>query len=837
MTVPSLMIAPIGTCRIHKPLCKGVPRYPIKMQLARNYGYVHTSSEALQQLRFMLRDQPIPSDVQRLTFRPGTKTEGYGKPHASADLYFVELSSRKLVTVDDHPIQFNYMTRYFCEFFADRKRALAFWSMASKEKSGERRAWLESDPVSKRLAASDRDLLARISRREQSDEELEGEMHEIADIVGRNKLIFVTHVDATTPDNMVIEQRHRLIEAVRTIAQRVGVPCYDPTSLMREMGQINAMENGGLDLTHYTEQFSERLFSDWYASYFEPRVCSAKSRDESAAMESPAPEMDDASSIEMAWSEGQLREASQRVREVLRVDQGQLDHRMLLARMQWEMGDFEGVIGALESARGDSGLNEHAEQLLMRAHFRIGNYAEAKRLSTALLGDEIETPEILRVCAESAAHLGDLETALGSWKRLFRVSEDTSGAAVAVLDLLRSVGDIEGAARWGDEVRETQASHTPSYLAQWEGRVRTGDRAGLIVLAEDSITLDERVALELAQRASTQGFAVAAATLVVAQNLLRSQEASTVDWIAKQGAQWLSEGLAALESGRLLVAADRIQANGRITPKGAQTIRARRALERRLRQDTRVALVAKSYADVVALVDIALTTCTTFPELDSFLGRAADALGDTQTALRHLCRAADEQGAPVSARMHLARVAVRGERYRDAIEAYWHVAVNDDADQAAREEALRQLKVLRGRAIRAAREMLTREEYDEAWTLLGLIETTSPQSEDVGREKKRVLASLHSKLRMLDSANAGDRMKIGETILRFVPNDPVGLKAAAAGAMRMHRFAEALPYWYALRGKSDNVEQVESNVRKCLMWIDRAKRSRKSTAAAFTRAA
>ena len=34
----------------------------------------------------------------------------------------VELSSRKLLTIDGHPIQSNYLARYFSEFFADRAR-------------------------------------------------------------------------------------------------------------------------------------------------------------------------------------------------------------------------------------------------------------------------------------------------------------------------------------------------------------------------------------------------------------------------------------------------------------------------------------------------------------------------------------------------------------------------------------------------------------------------------------------------------------------------------------------------------------------------------------------
>ena len=40
----------IGTCRIHTPLSRAVGRYPIDLDLRRNYGFVHTSDEALQQV-------------------------------------------------------------------------------------------------------------------------------------------------------------------------------------------------------------------------------------------------------------------------------------------------------------------------------------------------------------------------------------------------------------------------------------------------------------------------------------------------------------------------------------------------------------------------------------------------------------------------------------------------------------------------------------------------------------------------------------------------------------------------------------------------------------------
>ncbi|HBL66059.1 MAG TPA: hypothetical protein DDZ58_09280, partial [Achromobacter sp.] len=169
-------IAPIGTCRIHTPLRDAVGRYPIKLQLGRNYGFVHTSAEALQQARFMFGQADIPADVQRLIFRPSNGEQARRGTHKPADLYMVELSSRKLLTIDGHPIQSNYLGRYFSEFFADRTRTRMFWQLASTDRLAERRAQLDQDAVFKSLSRDDQELLSRIVKRDQTDEEIEAEM-------------------------------------------------------------------------------------------------------------------------------------------------------------------------------------------------------------------------------------------------------------------------------------------------------------------------------------------------------------------------------------------------------------------------------------------------------------------------------------------------------------------------------------------------------------------------------------------------------------------------------------------------------------------------------------
>ena len=246
-------------------------RYPIKLQLGRNYGFVHTSTDALQQARYMFGQGEIPADVQRLIFRPSNGEQARRATHKPADLYMVELSSRKLLTIDGHPIQSNYLARYFSEFFADRAHP-AVLVHGQRGPPGRAARALEQDAVYKSLTPENRELLARIVKRDLTDDEIEQEMRQLVELLGRDKVVFVTHVNAMTPDNVPIEQREQLIAAVVASSQRIGVPCYDPTPLMNKLGQAEAMEDGGLDLTHYTPLFAERLYTDWYKTFMRPRM-------------------------------------------------------------------------------------------------------------------------------------------------------------------------------------------------------------------------------------------------------------------------------------------------------------------------------------------------------------------------------------------------------------------------------------------------------------------------------------------------------------------------------------------------------------------------------------
>ncbi|WP_323029950.1 hypothetical protein [Castellaniella sp.] len=817
-------VAPIGTCRIHTPLRDAVGRYPIKLQLGRNYGFVHTVAEALQQARFMFGQADIPADVQRLIFRPSNGEQARRGAHKPADLYMVELSSRKLLTIDGFPIQSNYLVRYFSEFFADRTRTRQFWSMANANRLAERRALLDQDPVFNSLNADDRDLLARIVKRDETDEEIEQEMRQLVELLDRGKVVFVTHVNATTPDNVTIEQRARLIAAVTAAAQRLGVPCYDPTPLMNKIGQADAMEDSGLDLTHYTTVFAERLYTDWYKNFMRPRM--GASTPQPAVPKLAADES--AERIEKLWDSGDLRDASRRVRDVLRRYPRLPDHVLLFARIQEELGDYEGSLALLDSMDGALASGSKAEQILMRNKFRLGCHDVAYSLAASLLGDEIETPEIVRIAAVSAGHLGHVDESLGMWKQLFRISppQDATAleAADTVLSLLQAAGDMEAAVRWVHEVRAALPGYGRGFAVLWRDRLLAGDREALRGLAAEHPALEDADVLELVKEASWRGCIMAAATLAASCGLAGSEQEEIGAWLRTQSSAWAEEGNRALEEGRLRDAAERVCAHRLLNPDALAGVRTQRAFERAMRLGVRAALVAGNHKEVIDLTNLAIDTHVDFPELHAMRGRAADALGDKQTAMRHLERAAAGEAAPLSARLHFARVAFNGGWFGEAIDAYKDVLAHSSADQSARAEAERQLGRLGPRAIRGARQLLSQGDHQAAWNLLERVARSWPEMAEVAHEKRRILAYLYAEARALESSSTTERLALGERIVKLVPDDPVGLRLAAVGAMRLRRFEQALPYWKTLREHAENPAQFDRYIERCTVWIEKLNR-------------
>src|SRR5690554_4727204 len=233
---------------------------------------------------------------------------------------------------------------------------------------------------------------------------------------------------------------------------------------------------------------------------------------------------------------------------------------------------------------------------------------------------------------------------------------------------------------------------------------------------------------------------MAGATLAVSCGLARSEHEEIGAWLQTQSSTWAEEGNRALEEGRLRDAAERICAHRLLNPDALAGARAQRAFERAMRLGVRAAMVAGNHKEVIDLTNLALDTNVDFPELHAMRGRAADALGDIQTAMLHLEQAASGDSAPFNAKLYFARAAFRGGRFGEAIDAYNDVLAHPSADQNARDEAERQLGRLGPRAIRGARQILSQGDHQAAWNLLDRVAQSWPEMAEIDHEKRRIMA-------------------------------------------------------------------------------------------------
>src|ERR1700745_2571576 len=93
--VISLRFTLTVTCRIRTPLKRAVARYPIELDLKRNYGFVHTSGEALQLVQFLQGEKQFRPEVVPLFVLEGDLTRFAAESWQPSDLQIVEISSGK----------------------------------------------------------------------------------------------------------------------------------------------------------------------------------------------------------------------------------------------------------------------------------------------------------------------------------------------------------------------------------------------------------------------------------------------------------------------------------------------------------------------------------------------------------------------------------------------------------------------------------------------------------------------------------------------------------------------------------------------------------------------
>lgn len=257
-----LTITPIGSCRITAPLRLCRSSHGFRLNMARTYGYCHSSAEAVQYLRFLKGEfAPDPTLWPLISLRPSYEVIA-AQDHVASDLYVIELCSAKMVRVGEQCIQLNYLQRAFRPFFKDKERALAFNRLAIAGDGEALGAWLDTNWSATPRQIEDSRILRQVRIEMVSEATLTRDVHTLMEEA--DEVLFVTHVDALTEAGTSVPGRGAFIEMVKSVCRRLGARVYEPTALMREFGQSAAIEDYSTSLAHFTDDFSRRVLDDWY---------------------------------------------------------------------------------------------------------------------------------------------------------------------------------------------------------------------------------------------------------------------------------------------------------------------------------------------------------------------------------------------------------------------------------------------------------------------------------------------------------------------------------------------------------------------------------------------
>ena len=824
-------ITPIGTCRIHTPLRRASARYPVSLDLRRNYGFVHTSAEALQLLRFLQGEKEFSAAAAPLVFR-GADPEAFNNEQWQAsDLHVVEISSSKKISCGADSVQGNYVQRYFSDFFAGRERARNFWNLVKMGHRQDLVDFLEAQRSYQLLSPTDQRLLSELSMEQLSFKAIKSDMSEILDRLGRDKVLFVTHVNALAPDGEQIPTRDRLIRWVKMAADQLGAEVFDPTDTMNDVGQEAALENNGLDLTHYNLPFSDLLYDKMHRAHVSSRITGQAG--EEADLSSGHELGNLALKLEGDLLSGNFLDASRRVYSAVEESPDAVPFIELRGLIRSKIGDFSGALADL-TLRGDNELLSHNMRLaLLEALTNRGRSDEALRVAQQLIADEFEDSEVYRSAADAAQQTGNIRLAIRYFKQASRKNRSDLATALHALILLRESPDNDAEAEeWRREMLENigTGSSGAFELATWAIEHKDDD---LFAAAfEAVIDHDRGGAMDLAEDA-------------LEARMIRGA-ASTLPLLAKRGK--LPTGLSVRrlalydraidELGRLLEQNRPAEANemARLLAQIGQhpteqipaekiEAKARRAMghiTRHVRTLVRASFSAGNPDDVVENAEGTEDILAGDPDTAVIVARSLDAVGRKEEALKLLKSAQAANPDHFGARRLAARYATQQNDYATAIDLYSSLEQFEEFPNA-QQEVVRFFGFAERRALKQLRLLGDQELYEEALRLASSIARRFGPLERTKRELLRMSRQLRLKLKEIDEV--GNDLEDRELILRRLVD--IGfdsekyLRRLALELMRQFRFAEAAEIWEKLHIVDPENETAVRNRVRCATLAER----------------
>ena len=822
-----ITITPIGTCRINTPLKRGAGRYPISLDYKRTYGFVHTSNEVVQQLLYRKGERTFPAEVLPILFRPGLECDAQPVQDKPADVTIVEISSNKSYLVGDVAVQCNYLVQHFADFFASPGRTRKYWDLARAGDQAALRTFLERDPVYNIYEPADREMLARMRLRLQTYDEVFADMAKIADLVGKDGLLFVTHVNVAAADGSLIAARDKVIRWVKTAATRLGVACFDPTQLMTEFGQERAMERGGLDSTHFTNAFADAWFARVHRDHVMAHLVDAAADSDNIGSSDGSILCEN---IAAAIDHDDFFDGTRQLFAALQAHPDHVPLQLLHGQVLTRIGDYEGASKLLSRHVAAPEMTQEMRQALMRVLIETGDPEGALSLASQMISDEYENVEIYETAGRAAEELNRPEEAVRYRKLAFRLDPSNYSTGVWVLDHYHASAERELYELWLREVLELLDERgdaaLASGLAEW-AITRREEQAlarALIALAQKDIGLLPAFIEEAARIEAHGALAAVAVSLArtpsLAESASRALRSTAQDW-AERARSLVAEGCDQ-DAYAFAAACLAVQENNAVARKAQRIVLDRlwAAVQEAKEQDAAVIALCESAGEMIyERRNIALL----FSRALMREGRPADA----QEVARRLHEIMPKDVDAWASHAHLAG---QNGDFPTALELYGGLAKQSAESIARYSDRIHAfLASAGGKGLRHIRAAMADQRFDEAFATYRLLERYSdlPQKQ-LETEAHRMLSSLRAHLRQLDEDDAApaDTLQIAKLMLSLAPDDAHALRRSALDCMKMQDFDEAKRFWQRLEEVSPDLKSAALNVQRCEVLARRQARLR-----------
>jgi len=249
-----LTVTVIGTCRVHDPLRKMQEVGLIELNNGGLDSFIHSTPEAMLRLNVLQGLNEYNEDLVKL--QVGETKELKLKPNQDFDfnrtqILLVEISTTKLISSMDNPLQFNEVNRHLCtpygKFGIELRKNIdhAFYNRRTHVSVPE-------VDVPEDFPTNYIELISTLKPQVLDEVGICSDLRQIIGAAGIPVLL-VNHINLPGKDGKKISSRNRLCKMINNYGKENGISVFNPEVMFGNHKREDLLMKEGEDLNHYAK--------------------------------------------------------------------------------------------------------------------------------------------------------------------------------------------------------------------------------------------------------------------------------------------------------------------------------------------------------------------------------------------------------------------------------------------------------------------------------------------------------------------------------------------------------------------------------------------------------